>query len=128
MWASGILYGLCASTPDANQGGADQHQPHIDQHQRRAQEAQRRRAVTWPVEAAFEPLQRRPVAVPMRFIQMYDIISALFSMDTFIRGIEVRGDAFGRMSAVLNYMYRYILGTHPAGTIPIEFVHACATE
>ena len=76
----------------------------------------------WPVEAAFEPLLWRPAAVSMRFIQMYDIISALFSMDTCIRGIEVRGDIFGSMSAFLNF--RYYLGTHPAGTIPIEFVHA----
>eukprot|EP01043_Picozoa_sp_COSAG02_P080462 COSAG02_NODE_19142_length_897_cov_3.088972_2_plen_52_part_01 len=52
---------------------------------------------------------------------MYDIISALFSMDTCIRGIEVRGDIFGSMSAFLNF--RYYLGTHPAGTIPTEFVH-----
>ena len=62
----------------------------------------------------------------MRFIQMYDIISALFSMDTCIRGIEVRGDIFGSMSAFLNF--RYYLGTHPAGTIPIEFVHAETTS
>ena len=56
---------------------------------------------------------------------MYDIISALFSMDTCIRGIEVRGDIFGSMSAFLNF--RYYLGTHPAGTIPTEFVHADTT-